>query len=250
MARQWTDITIRNLPLPETGSRKLFDPSLPGFGIRLTKRSRTFIVQYGKDRKVRTIGRYPQFSLREARKVAIGVLDGYDPQKPSESNTELLRAFLEDCRARLRPSTVERYTFALAPHTEKIDHTTTNPNELKALKAFYNWCIDHGYRTDNPLARRRVVFNQRSRVLSDEEVGALLRYSHPPYSSLIHLLLLTGQRRNQFAHFHLDWVQDHCIHFPATIMKTKRPHTIPLTDRAARLLPDLKPMSGWSKAKV
>ena len=72
--RQWTDLTVKNLPLPETGSKKLFDPSLPGFGVRLTAKSRTFIVQYGKPRQVRVIGKYPAMSLKTARREALTVL--------------------------------------------------------------------------------------------------------------------------------------------------------------------------------
>jgi integrase len=252
--RHWSDITIRNLPLPESGSQKLFDPSLPGFGIRLTARSRTFIVQYGKERTVRTIGQYPDFSLKDARKAALAILDAPATKSVPQSTTASIRAFLDDCQARLRPSTVERYRFALrtvpdAP-LDTYKPTTNDPNELKALKAFYNWCIDHELTERNPVARRTVVFNQRDRVLTDTEVARLLRYNQPPYSALVHLLLLSGQRRNQFAQFDPAWVRDGCIHFPASVMKTKRAHTIPLTAHMAMLVPALRPMSGWSKMKA
>lgn len=246
MARQWTDITIKNLPLPETGSKKLFDPSLPGFGIRLTAKSRTFIVQYGPDRKVRTIGKYPQISLREARKAALAILDAPQPKNASQSLTDALRAFLDDCETRLRPASVRFYRTQLSGYTT-WPKTETNPHSIRALKVFANWCIDNGYRTDNPYLRLKAPQQARDRVLTDTEVAALWHYNHEPFATIIKLLLLTGQRRNQIISFEPSWVQGDELHFPARIMKSKREHVIPITGYGIYLQPFR--FSSWSKSK-
>lgn len=248
MRQVWTDITIRNLPLPEKGSRKLFDPSLPGFGIRLTARSKTWIVQTGQERRVITIGKYPQISLRDARKAAHAVIDATERTTSSQSISDVLRAFLADCETRLRPKSVEFYRTQLSKYDD-WPKTEKNPHSIRALKVFANWCIDNGYRTDNPYLRLKAPLTQRSRVLTDTEITKIWNYDRPPYSDIIKILILTGQRRGQFATFNPDWIRDDCIHFPTLVMKSKRPHILPLTEWGSREVAKLKPFNGWSKAK-
>ncbi len=243
-----TDLAIQKLPLLEKGQKTHWDKALPGFGVRVGARTKAFVVMFGKERRLKTIGKYPDISLKDARQSAREIL-AKPPEVSAQSDADALTAFLEDCAERLRPSTVERYTFALAAHRETIDLTTNNPNELKALKVFYNWCIDHGIRDRNPLIRRKVVFAVRDRLLTDKEVKAVYNYEREPYSTLIRLLLLTGQRRGQFANFDTDWIVDDVIIFPASIMKTKRQHIIPATPTVLALIPKLGSYGGWSKSK-
>jgi len=57
-----TDAKIRSLAF--TGQqRTYFDDKLPGFGIRVGARSKAFVVKYGKNRNLRTLGHYPRMSL-------------------------------------------------------------------------------------------------------------------------------------------------------------------------------------------
>lgn len=52
-----TDLSIRKLP--HLDKQKIyFDTSLPGFGVRVSKRHKTFVVLYGTPRKYKTLGRY------------------------------------------------------------------------------------------------------------------------------------------------------------------------------------------------
>lgn len=243
-----TDLAVKKLPLLEKGQKSHWDDAMPGFGVRVGSRTKAFVVMFGKERRLKTIGKYPDISLKDARQAAREIL-AKPPEKRSQSDADALTAFLEDCEERLRPATVERYKYALAPHRETIDINTNNPNELKALKAFYNWCIDHGIRDRNPLIRRKVVFGVRDRLLTNKEVKAIYNYERQPYSTLIRLLLLTGQRRGQFATFDPSWVVDDVIIFPASAMKTKRQHIIPVTPTVLSLIPQLGKYGGWSKSK-
>ena len=246
--RQLTDLAIRALPHPKEGSTKHIDPSLPGFGVRCTARSKSFFVMFGKDRRLKTIGRWPEMALKDARREAYGILHT-PPAKRTMTDAEALDAFLKDAKARLRRSTSERYRFALMPHMKRIDLTTSEPNEVKALKVFFNWCIDRGIRDANPIARRKVKFAVRDRLLTDEEIGKLLKYEHAPYSTIVKLLIYTGQRRAQFANFDRAWIEGDEIVFPARIMKSNRVHTIPATDTVLALTSKLTSHNGWSKSK-
>lgn len=244
MASQWTDTTIRNLALPEQGSRKLFDPALPGFGLRLTARSRTFIVQHGQARTVTTLGTYPQISLKEARKLAIPILGRPSNKKRAMGKNELVVAFLEHCQTTLRPSTVRRYALSLKNRAPVTSH------DVAAFKAMYNWGLRMEYVDRNPYHLRHATYQQRDRVLTDDEVSMLWRYEDRPFTDIVRLLILTGQRRAQFGNFQSAWVHDDCIHFPSSIMKSKRPHIIPLTPWARSHIDQLAPFNGWGKSKA
>ena len=108
-----TELTIRKLPNPEKGSQKHIDPSLPGFGIRCTARSKSFFVMFGEKRRLKTLGKWPDLSLKDARLAARQILAAPLIIKSSPSFETVRDRFIADCRTRLRPTTVERYHYAL-----------------------------------------------------------------------------------------------------------------------------------------
>jgi Arm DNA-binding domain len=61
---QITDIVVRSLPEGEW-----WDSKLPAFGVRVGKRTRTFILK--KDNSRIALGRYGDVTLQEARKRAL-----------------------------------------------------------------------------------------------------------------------------------------------------------------------------------
>ena len=249
-----TEITIRKLENPKTGSTKHLDPSLPGFGIRCTARSKSFFVMYGERRRLKTLGRWPDLTLKDARQAARQLLAAPPVVQTSPKFGEVRDQFLADCRMRLRPTTVERYYYALKPIEDvKLDKLSTNindPNQIKALKALFNWCIDHGFFDRNPFVRRKVRFGVRDRLLTDQEIAAIWNVDQPPYSDIVKLLIITGQRRNQIWCFNPLWIDGDELTFPSEVMKSKRPHTIPITGYS-ELLPEKEfTFNGWSKSKV
>lgn len=249
-----TELSIRKLAFPEKGSTKHLDPSLPGFGIRCTARSKSFFVMYGAKRQLKTLGRWPDLSLKDARQAARQLLAAPPVARTSPKFWEVRDRFLADCRMRLRPSTVERYHYALKDiENVKLDRLATDitdPNQIKALKALFNWCIDHGYFDRNPFIRRKVIFGVRDRLLSDQEIAAIWRVDQRPYSDIVKLLILTGQRRNQIWRFNPAWIDGDVLTFPSDVMKSKRPHTIPITGYDD-LLPSCPfTFNGWSKSKA
>lgn len=109
-----TELSIRKLTFPEKGSVKHHDPSLPGFGVRCTSRSKSFFVMYGEKRCLKTLGRWPELTLKDARQAARQMLAAPPVVRASPRFGEVRDKFLADCRMRLRPSTVERYHYALS----------------------------------------------------------------------------------------------------------------------------------------
>lgn len=78
-----TEISIRALKSSDT-YKTYFDDTLPGFGVRVGKRSKTFVVLRGKNRERVTIGRFGQIALADARKEAMRLLSA-EPEAKHQS---------------------------------------------------------------------------------------------------------------------------------------------------------------------
>jgi len=72
---------------PETGQIFLRDADIPGFGVRLTRSGKTFILEkriHGQVRRI-TLGACGPLTLEQARERAIGltheIIQGHDPDK-------------------------------------------------------------------------------------------------------------------------------------------------------------------------
>ena len=65
-----TDLQIQKFKPPSGAAKQktYFDEVLKGFGVRVSVGgSKSFVVVYGKGRNTRTLGRYPDLSLADAR---------------------------------------------------------------------------------------------------------------------------------------------------------------------------------------
>lgn len=256
MRLRLTDITLRQLPYTENGQRRVWDEVLPGFGVTVGKHTKTFMVMRGKRRELVTLGRYPQKSLREARDEAKRLLAHIEPEKPSQRLTAALRAYLEDITGKVRPKTLKEYRRHLdrAPDIPLADLKTVkldSPHAVTAWKAFGNWCVDRELLDRNPFARQRARFTRRERVLSTDELRALWQYDHPPFSDIVKLLILTGQRRGEIAALRPEWIAEDLVTIPADVCKNGHAHTFPvgpLTESYLTRAPFT--FNGWSKAKA
>jgi integrase len=111
-----TKTTVEKLPLPEKGQRFEWDDDLPGFGVRLTPGSRSYIAQHRVDGRTRrvTLGRHGVLTADEARKRArrkiVEMGDGADPvrvRKIEKAQSATLRQVADDYlqdRSELKPS--------------------------------------------------------------------------------------------------------------------------------------------------
>jgi integrase len=133
------------------------------------------------------------------------------------------------------------------------------------IHAAYSWGMksDNDYRSRSP-RRFRIPFNpaagiptepkvQGTRWLSEDEFVQLYRWLecrdtpvHPSYPRAVQLIMLTGQRVEEIARFHVDqWdAKERIIDWSKT--KNLQPHAVPVPSLAAELTESIKPNEfGW-----
>ncbi len=272
--RSLTELTLKNLKPPAKGQETTWDSQLTGFGVRCSQGgAKTFIVMFGKTRKRETIGRYPVVSLADARQRAKEILLNatLHPGKViSPSFDDAVRRYLNLREPELRPRSFAEYKRLLQSHFEfegaAVDDITANEvaealdgigklgeraHAYTALKVFFNWCVQREYCRTNPLAamKRPKVPSAKERVLSDDELVAVWNATEDlgKYGTIVRLLMVTGQRRQQIACLHTSWVdfQRKIISFPAHIMKNNRDHVLPFGTLTGYLLGPLLPNNGY-----
>ena len=111
MRTSLTDLTVKNLPIPDHGQRTYLDRAIPGFGVRVSQGgAKTFTLMYGPHRKLVTLGRYPIVSLAQARKKAQEILAemqlGIHHEAPRTTFEDGCALFLKIYQAKNRPKTV------------------------------------------------------------------------------------------------------------------------------------------------
>jgi len=288
-----TDLLIKKLKAPDTGQKTYFDDALRGFGIRVSQGgSKSFVVMYGKKRQLKTLGRYPDLKLAEARWEAKRV-QGEAASLPSGSRMatkltfeEARDRFLRDTKTRTKPKTYSEYERILKKHfpiekrltdvtrndvMEAISALSDKPSVEQhtyvAIRTMMNWCVRQGLLTASPVPALRFKTESRTRILTDEELGAVWHRAEEvgyPYGRIVQLLMLTGQRRGEIAGLRRSWIDSDEIVFPQGFTKNKREHRIPtgaMTEQIINQLPgntnlvfpsryvDETPFNGWSKSK-
>lgn len=244
-----TDAKIRSLPIPPKGQKTYWEQ---GFGLRVSQGgSKTFVAKV-TGRQV-TIGKYPSVSLREARRASLELKVAPPSVTSLQSLTEARTAYLKECEQKNRPATIKSYRHFLGQvdrkrlsDIHKSDVDLSSPHAVTAWKVFFNWCIRNELVERNPFIHVAAKYGERSRVLSPDELREIWKYNWPPYSDYLKLQILTGQRIGQWKDYSYD--RD-TITFPASVMKGKVEHVIPLTESVAELLP-IPTFSGWSKGKA
>ena len=125
-----TEIAVRALKPPEK-QITFFDKVLPAFGCRVTPNgTKSWVVMHGRQRKLTTLGRYPEISLSEARTSAKRVLSGHsDAPQPTDTFSEVLTSFLAHCDYKNRPRTAKDYKRLLERHFKP----TLGPKALNTI---------------------------------------------------------------------------------------------------------------------
>lgn len=262
-----TDLSIRKLKLPEQGQKTHFDDGLSGFGVRVSQGgSKSFVVMFGKRRQLKTIGRYPDMKLVDARREAKRVqsdltLVNTGPSRQRVSFANARGKFLMDCESRNKPRTVQDYRRLLTRHfnyRKNVDELTrqdimsvirnlsATPSESQhayvAIRTMMNWCVRHGFIDASPAPSISHKSEPRNRILSDDELSTVYQRAAEfgyPYGTIVQLLILTGQRRGEIAGLRRSWIEDDTIVFPQGFTKNKREHRIPIGERAKSILQNL-----------
>jgi integrase len=242
-----TDYTVQGLRLPEGRAQcDFWDTTLPRFGLRIGKRAKTFMLNVGKRRV--SLGRYPFTSLKEARDKAKRRLALKYLPPASVRSQDASEWYLEAIKSEKRDATLHVYSTYLKRLPDLPLHQLTVQNLTKALpsaksaanlcfatfKAFLSWCVEQGHLDVNPLLHRRLPNrkNTRDRLLTDDEIKRIWNasYAYNSFGDITRLLILTGQRLNQIASLEREWIAHSVIQFPASIMKNRMEHHIPVTD--------------------
>lgn len=264
-----TDLQIKRLKAPDKGQKTYYDPGLPGFGVRVSQGgSKTFVVVYGKDRRRRSLGRYPELSLSEARILAKRAQADFalDEVTPSQDLPtipfELAREkFLADTETRTKTRTIDEYRRLLYRHfhfdctlseltrdqvAAPIETLQATPSEQKhafvAIRTMMNWCVKRGFLNTSPVPAFTFRSKPRERVLSDAELAHVWHRAETfgwPFGRIVQLLILTGQRRGEIVGLRRSWIYEQMICYPAEFVKNQRSHTIPLGDWAMKIIDGL-----------
>jgi integrase len=236
-----------------------------------------FYRAQGKQRRL-TLGTYPALSLAEAReawRTARAAIDrGEDPAaakteaKRREPDTvrsvgEQFIAKYAKPRNRTADEVERMFEMHLYPKlgTVRIEAVTRRDIldlldgiEVKAsgaranrvlanVRRMFSWAVERDIIEASPVANVKAPGQEtaRDRVLTDAELRAFLKACGEmgePFGSLLRLLLLTGQRRDEVAA--LPWAELDLTgavwHLPAARTKNKRASDVPLADQSVAIL--------------
>jgi len=243
----------------------LWDDSLKGFGLRVGKQSKTFIVLVASGRRKR-IGRYgnfPLLSLAQARDAARKVLAEKTLGTIVPKHTafeDAKKDYLADCASRLRPLTVKLYKAHLKKHFPfgRRSVGDIGPKDvLKALKGlkpsqkehafrigrtFFTWCIHQHLIDRSPmeLLEPPPLGKDRERVLTDDELTKIyktsLKLTAGGFHRLVWTLIHTGQRQGEMRHCKTAYIAPDRITLPGEITKNGRTHTFPISSETYKTL--------------
>lgn len=110
-----------------------------------------------------------------------------------------------------------------------------------SMSALFTWAMKEGLVESNPVIGTNKAAEERARdrVLNDEELSAVWNaLGDDPYSSIIKLLILTGQRRQEIGALRWSEVDFDrgVIVFPGARTKNRRSHEVPLSSAAQAIL--------------
>jgi integrase len=249
----------------------LWDTVTRGFGLRIGKQSKTFIVLIGEGRR-QTIGRYPDWTLGKARDEAGRILaeKRLGNVKPTfKAYEEAKNEYLEDCKAKNRDSTYKGYKWRLEaildfgrknladikPRDVLAKLKTTKASQERryafvVARSFFNWCVANHHLDISPMARLTPPpkGSSRERVLTPDELRAVWNACPPDaYGNIVQLLILTGQRRGEIEHISLE---GDLATIPSEYTKNHRTHTFPVGPMALERLQKPRKWGGWGKSKA
>jgi integrase len=255
-----TDITIRNLPAPESGQTTYPDDVVTGFGVRVSQGgTKTFTLVYGRDRRRATIGRVGVIPLASAREEAKRILAEHTlgrSRPRSLSYAEAVRQFLDEKTKARKSRTVRDYKRLLgrlnfAGQLADITHDDLKRklarfksegeynHLLVAFRVFANWCVKRRYILDNPsIGLSAHATTARARVLTDAELKSIWQATEEPthYNRIVRLLILTGQRKGEIAALQTSWIHGNTISLPSSVCKNSREHHFPIGQLAVDIL--------------
>jgi integrase len=254
----------------------IWDTALSGYGARRQKDAIVYYIRWQQDgrQKMHALGRHGALTPESARtkaKKALGELAaGRDPFPSASGETfgQQVPRFLDRQRPKLRPKNftdVERYLTQHAAPLHRLPLAKIGRRDIAALLAnveaasgpaarnrlratlstFFAFAISEGLADHSPVTGTAMAHEaSRDRVLGDSELATVWRaLPNGDYGDLVRLLMLTGARRQELGS--LTWSEidfaARVINLPASRIKNKRPHQIPLSQPAFEILSARQP---------
>jgi integrase len=150
---------------------------------------------------------------------------------------------------------------AIVPRGKVIANRTRT-----SLSAFFAWCVREGLVDSNPVLNTNTQPEKsRERVLDDDELRHIWNaLGSDDYSTVVRLLMLTGQRANEMAALRWDEIQTDTIELPGERTKNSRKHSIPIVPAVRAILENCqrrsdefvfgrksgRPFRGWGVCKA
>lgn len=221
VARLPTDLEA--LELPKSGARWYRDPMLLPLRLRASRRGCTWIF-HGRIRgapRRKTLGRYPQTTLEQARALAQRIVGDGAPALVPLTFAQLRVAYFESAEfKRLAERTQRSYKWVLtskdydglvARNIRDIsrlellaikDRIAVDgrafQNILRPAQALFSWALDRGHIDVSPAARLKLPVNTADpQPYSDRDLGAFVGAAEAalePWRTLYLLVAYTGQR--------------------------------------------------------
>jgi len=258
----FTDQTVQKLSVG-----KYFDDKTPGFGIRVGKQKRTWVVQRGADRRIIRVGHYPAMTLSEARTKGKQLLASTQLNHDRITFEDAYELFKKTHLPRLRDRTqadykrfLDRYYLAtlrnkrldaITSHVVNAitDELVTTPAEqshaIAIGKTFFKWCVRRNYLNRSPLEGATLPKTvSRDRVLTDDELIAVWRAAERyegHFGTIVRLLILTGMRRGECAAIQTSWIQNNTLTIPKEVTKNGRELSVPIGSICLSLLMNSQP---------
>ena len=241
-----------------------WDETTPGFGVRVGKNRKTWIVMRGQIRQRIRVGHYPRMSLADARKEAKKLLFEEPTRRPVLTVSEAYDEYKFDVIDHKKPNTQVEYKRLLANYFiakigrtrlaelsyERIiecvqDAAKSEANHALAVcRAFLRWCVrpPRRYITSSPLEGVQIrPSKKRKRILDVDEFRIVWNAASEagyPYGTLVQLLAVTGQRRGEIANLRRSWIneKERTIVLPEWLTKNSREFTFPYNNLVAEIL--------------
>lgn len=257
-----SDLSIANLK-----TEGYFWDRLPGFGIRVGKHRKTFIV-VRRGRRT-TLGVYPHLSLADARRLASDSLYSTNSGKKTTTCEKALETYL--AQLQLKERTIEDFTRLLNIHMlpaiggkqlGKItaqdilaitDDLLDRPSECRhahaAIQTFFGWCVPR-FISQSPMHGLKcpTSANHRTRVLADAELKTVWKAAQQldNYGIVVQLCILLATRKCEPTG--KLTLAETTVTFHDT--KNGQDHTLPITPYMHALLSKVRYTNGWSKNKA
>ncbi len=298
--------TVDRLKPPTAGQVEVFDKGFPGLALRLSYgggKSFVFFYRIGGRQRRMTLGTYPAISLADARELwreaRKDIAQGRDPaiarkrDKAAEDFTSVALEWLkrEHAEDKSRSQVTRIVEGELIPAwghrniadigrrdiLDLIDGIADRGSPVMArrvqtyIRSLLRWCVGRGIIVVDPSSHipKPDAPKTRDRVLSNAELAAVWRGTEQlgyPYGPAVRLLILTGCRREEIGRLQWGEIAGDGIKLAGTRTKNSKPHDIPLSAPATRLLEQTpriagegdyvftidgkRPINAWSRAKL